>query len=66
MKCECKRCGYGWYSKVKVPKQCPKCKNYRWKITEDLPAVPDKICHNNVEETVLNTEGEKNADSNPV
>jgi len=48
MKCECKRCGYTWYSKVKEPKQCPKCKNYRWKVIEDLPALPDKICHNDV------------------
>jgi len=27
---ECKKCGYQWYSKVTLPKECPKCKSYRW------------------------------------
>ena len=30
MECKCKRCGYGWTSRVKKPLQCPACKSYRW------------------------------------
>jgi len=27
---KCKRCGYEWESKLKVPKACPRCKRYDW------------------------------------
>lgn len=26
MKCECKKCGYKWESRVDNPKSCPECK----------------------------------------
>lgn len=26
----CTQCGYGWFAKVKNPKQCPNCKSMKW------------------------------------
>ena len=26
----CKECGYKWSSRVKLPKECPKCKTRDW------------------------------------
>jgi len=28
--CKCKKCGYVWPSRVDSPKQCPRCRNYKW------------------------------------
>lgn len=30
MKCECRKCGYKWESRIGEPKACPKCKRYDW------------------------------------
>lgn len=27
---ECLRCGHGWYSFMKRPQVCPRCKSYKW------------------------------------
>jgi predicted Zn-ribbon and HTH transcriptional regulator len=29
---ECKRCGWKWIPRLKVPVLCPKCKNPYWNI----------------------------------
>lgn len=26
----CGKCGHAWWSRVKVPKACPRCKRYDW------------------------------------
>ena len=28
----CRRCGYEWLLRTKVPKQCPRCKNIEWNV----------------------------------
>lgn len=32
---ECQQCGYKWDSWVDVPKQCPKCKRYDYRIIKE-------------------------------
>ena len=27
----CNQCNYKWYSRTKIPKQCPRCKRYDYK-----------------------------------
>ena len=36
MKNKCKICGYEWESRFenRIPKQCPRCKGYKWQGVE--------------------------------
>lgn len=36
MKHKCKVCKYEWDSRVRKPKQCPKCKRYDYQVYEIL------------------------------
>ena len=29
---KCIKCGHEWLPRINDPKQCPRCKNYDWKI----------------------------------
>ena len=30
--CKCKQCGYTWEARKKLPKACPRCKRYDWRV----------------------------------
>lgn len=33
---KCQKCGYAWESKVEEPKCCPSCKQYNWRIPNEV------------------------------
>ena len=37
MKCVCDKCGWKWESRKKdeLPRECPRCKSYRWNQSEE-------------------------------
>ena len=38
MKTKCKRCGHEWLSRVEKPRQCPRCRSYRWNEDKSMQA----------------------------
>jgi len=36
MKLKCLVCGYKWEPRIKLPKQCPRCKRYDWNKEKEV------------------------------